>query len=78
MNPIIITAMYALVADVGATFFAALVAIMARSKVSRVSIGTLLSGSGGFILGVAFLYIIPETQLGVHNNLIVGIGIALG
>jgi len=78
MNPIILAAEYALGADVLATFLAASLAVISRHRVSRVAVGVLLGVSGGFILGVAFLDLIPEAQKGVQNNLIVAGGIALG
>jgi ZIP family zinc transporter len=78
MNPVVLAAEYALGADVLATFLAASFAVISRHRVSRVAVGVLLGVSGGFILGVAFLDLIPEAQKGAQNNLIVAGGIALG
>lgn len=75
---ILLAAAYALGADVVATFSAASVAVAARRRVSKAAIGTALGVSGGFILGVAFLDLIPEAQRSTQNNFIIAGGVALG
>jgi ZIP family zinc transporter len=75
---ILLAAAYALGADIVATFLAASVAVVARRRVSKAAVGTALGVSGGFILGVAFLDLIPEAQQSTANNFIVALGVALG
>ncbi len=78
MDPIVLAGAYALIGDILATFVAATVAVLTRRQVGRTAVGTVLSFSGGFIVGAAFLDLIGEAQQRSHNTLIIGLGVAIG
>ncbi len=78
MNAMILAGTYALIGDILATFVAATVAVLTRRQVGRTAVGTVLGLSAGFIVGAAFLDLIGEAQQRSHNNLVIGLGVALG